>query len=261
MGSARAAVSRARLGSVVLLALVLQSAAVESPKVVAVTPNSLSLAQAKRIAFERNWDLLAAKSNVDLAVAQRIVSREFPNPVFSFNPMKIHPSGAATSLGNSIFDRNYDTIVAITQLVEIGKRSVRQASAAAGLQAAEATFKDARRTLDLGVSKAYIAALLAQANVRIIHQTMESLLHESKIAETRLNAGDISKADKAQIDIAALRSELDAEAALSTARTARISVEILLGSSDARGNWMPSEGIEQLASADVLREHPQRGPI
>lgn len=251
---------RLRLILLLFLVVVLRSAAAERPENLALTPRSLSLAEAKRIAFERNWDLLAAKSNVDLAVAQRIVSHEFPNPVFSFSPMKINPSGAATPLGNSIFDRNYDTIIAITQLVEIGKRSVRQASAEAGVQAAEAAFKDARRTLDLGVSKAYIAALLAQANVRIIHQTMESLLHESKIAETRLNAGDISKSDRAQIDIAAARSELDAEAALSTAKTARISVEILLGSSEPKGDWLPSQGIEQLASEDVLRGTPEPRP-
>src|SRR5215831_13534110 len=44
-------------------------------------PASLSLAEAKRLAFIRNWDLLAAKSDVDSATAQRLVAREFPNPV------------------------------------------------------------------------------------------------------------------------------------------------------------------------------------
>ena len=222
----------------------------ERVKSVAATPRALSLAEAKRIAFERNWDLLASKSNVDLAVAQKIVSREFPNPTFSFNPTQINTDSnpTATAGGNSILDRNYNTTIAVSQLFEIGKRSVRQASASAGLQAAEASFKDARRTLDLAVARAYIAALLAQANVGIIHQTMESLQHEAKIAETRLNAGDISKSDKAQIEIAAARSELDAEAALSTAKTARIAVEVLLGSKEARGEWMAVDSIEELVA-------------
>jgi cobalt-zinc-cadmium efflux system outer membrane protein len=225
----------------------------ERAKPVATTPRALSLAEAKRIAFQRNWDLLAAKSNVDLAVAQKIVSHEFPNPTFEFNPTQINtdsnPTGTAGH--NSILDRNYNTTIAISQLFEIGKRSVRQASAAAGLQAAEASFKDARRTLDLAVSKAYIAALLAQANVGIIHQTMESLLHEAKIADTRLHAGDISKSDKAQIEIAAARSELDAEAALTTAKTARIALEVLLGSKEAQGEWMPTDSIEELVSENM----------
>jgi cobalt-zinc-cadmium efflux system outer membrane protein len=229
------------------------SVAAQGVRQIGTTPAALSLAEAKRIAFERNWDLLAAKSNVDLAVAQRIVSREFPNPTFSFDPTQINTDGnpAGSPGHNSILDRNYNTTVAISQLFEIGKRSVRQASAAAGLQAAEASFKDARRTLDLAVTKAYVAALLAQANVRIIHQTMESLLHEAKIADTRLNAGDISKSDKAQIEIAAARSELDAEAALTAAKTARIAVEVLLGSRDARGDWMPTDSIENLVSGNL----------
>jgi cobalt-zinc-cadmium efflux system outer membrane protein len=222
-------------------------------KLTATTPRMLSLEDAKRIAFQRNWDLLASKSNVDLAVAQKIVSHEFPNPTFSFNPTQINTDSnpAGTAGGNSILDRNYNTTVAVSQLFEIGKRSVRQASAAAGLQAAEASFMDARRTLDLAVSKAYIAALLAQANVGIIHQTMESLMHEAKIAETRLNAGDISKSDKAQIEIAAARAELDAEAAVNTAKAARIAVEVLLGSKEARGEWAPTDGIEKLVSENL----------
>jgi len=36
---------------------------------------TLSLAQAREIAFERNWDLLAAKSGIDAATAQLIVAK------------------------------------------------------------------------------------------------------------------------------------------------------------------------------------------
>src|SRR5262249_54416277 len=50
----------------------------------------LSLADAKRVAFLRNWDLLAAKTDVELATAQRVVAREFPNPVASFSVQKIN---------------------------------------------------------------------------------------------------------------------------------------------------------------------------
>src|SRR5947209_556804 len=48
-----------------------------------------SLAEAQRIAFERNWDLLAAQSDVDLAVAQKIVAKEFPNPTLAISSLKI----------------------------------------------------------------------------------------------------------------------------------------------------------------------------
>jgi outer membrane protein, heavy metal efflux system len=216
-------------------------------------PRVFTLAQARQIAFEHNWDLLAAKANVDQAVAQAIVAKEFPNPTLSYSTAKINVDGRPNGApgGNTIWDRSYDTIFAINQLFEIGKRSVRQASAAAGAESAEASFKDARRMLDLAVAKAYVAALLARANVRILHQTAESLQHEAKIAETRLNAGDLSKSDKAQIEIAAARSELDAEAAQSSAASAGIAVEVLLGDKNPQGKSMMADSLEDLAKVGL----------
>jgi hypothetical protein len=92
-------------------------------------PSSLTLAEAKRLAFTRNWDLLAARSDVDLATAQRLVAREFPNPVASFSVQKISIDNhsAGTSEGNGFWERNYDTIAAVNQLIEIGgKRRARK---------------------------------------------------------------------------------------------------------------------------------------
>ena len=43
----------------------------------------LSLADAQRLAFEKNWDLLAAAAGVEAATAQKIVARQFPNPTLS----------------------------------------------------------------------------------------------------------------------------------------------------------------------------------
>jgi cobalt-zinc-cadmium efflux system outer membrane protein len=225
-------------------------------------PKELTLTQAKRIAFERNWDLLAARANVDQAEAQKIVSHEFPNPTLSYSTTKINVDGrpAGRPDANSFWDRNYDTIFAVNQLLEIGKRSIRQASAAAGHQAAVASFNDARRVLDLGVTKAYVAALLAQANVGILHKTAESLQHEATIAETRLNAGDLSKSDKAQIEIAAERAELDAEVAQNNAIAARIAVEVLLGEKKPSGAWTASGSLEDLAAADVVQGRSEPRP-
>ncbi len=229
--------------------------AVENSAGSGVRPRVLSLAAAKDIAFQRNWDLLAAKANVDQAVAQKIVAHEFPNPTASFNTSKINADNrpSSTAAGNGLWGRSYDTIFAVNQLFEIGKRGPRQASAAAGAESAAASFQDARRTLDLAVGRTYIAALLAQANVRILHQSAESLQHEAKIAETRLNAGDISKADKAQIEIAAAQLELSAETAQSNAVMARIAVEVLLGEKNPRGAWRPADSLDDLALAESPR--------
>jgi cobalt-zinc-cadmium efflux system outer membrane protein len=224
---------------------------------------ALTLSQAKQMAFERNWDLLAAKSDVDAATAQRIISHEFPNPTFSWSTMKINVDrGSGTVMGNSFWDRSYDTIAAINQLFEIGgKRASRQSSARAGLEAATARLEDARRVLDLAVTKAYVAALLAETNVYILRESAGSLRKEAAIAETRLKAGDISLADKSQIDIAADRLELDATAADTAAASARIALEVLLGVKDAQGNWAPGDSLEALASLPFTRQEGTPGAL
>ncbi len=210
----------------------------------------LTLVEARQRAFSRNWDLLAAKADVDAATAQKIMAKEFPNPTLSLSTQKInvdnHPSGIPGA--NDLWRRNYDTIVAVNQLFEIGgKRRSRKESAAQGFNGARARLLDAKRTLDLAVAKNYIAALQADENKRILHESAESLRHEATIAEARFHAGDISAADKAQIEIAASRLELDADSAATNAVTARMAVEILLGKEQPRGQWQAGDTLEGLA--------------
>jgi len=218
-----------------------------------------SLAEAQRIAFQRNWDLLAAQSDVDLAVAQKIVAKEFPNPTLALSTQKIDVDrSSATRLGNGFWERSYDSIFAVNQLFEVGgKRASRKQSAAAGLEGAGARLQDARRVLNQAVAKSYITVLLADLNVQILRRSADSLRNEARIAETRFKAGDISLADRSQIEIAARRLELDADAARASAVTARIGDERLLGSGKPEGTWEPVDGLDNLASADV----PQIGGL
>src|SRR6266576_6197188 len=62
----------------------------------------ISLTEAETIATARNWDLLAAGAGVDVAIAQKLVAQEFPNPTLSVSTTKInvdqHPS--STPEGN-----------------------------------------------------------------------------------------------------------------------------------------------------------------
>jgi cobalt-zinc-cadmium efflux system outer membrane protein len=219
-------------------------------------PGMLSLADAQRIAFLRNWDLLAAKSGIDSATAQLIVAKEYPNPTMSAFTYKIGTHDMGTTLGNGVWSRSYDTIIAVNQLVEIaGKRHDRQVAGRAAVLGARARFYDAKRTLDQGVTKAYIAALLAGENARILSESSGYLRHEADIAEARLKAGDISESDEKQIEINADQFGLQARAADASAIQARIAVEILMGVNQPRGQWRPSESLEKLV---VIPAPPMR---
>ena len=209
----------------------------------------LSLADAQRLAFERNWDLLAAAAGVDAATAQKIVVHEFPNPTLSLSSSKInvdnHPSSTAAS--NGLWDRSYDTVFAINQLFEIGgKRRSRKASAQAGFEGAKAQLFDARRTLDLAVARAYVVAAQAEENVRVLLQSAGTLREEARIAEVRLQAGEISNSDKSQIEITAEQFELNAQSAKSAAAQARVALEVLLGVPHPNGGCELSDRLETL---------------
>jgi cobalt-zinc-cadmium efflux system outer membrane protein len=212
--------------------------------------NVLTLADAKQLAFERNWDLLAAKSSVDAATAQLIVVKEFPNPYLTLSSAKIGERNAGTIMGNGIWQRNYDSIAAVSQLIEIGgKRHDRQLAARAGVLSAKARFYDAKRTLDQGVTKAYLAALLAGENARNLSQSAGYMQQEATIAERQHAAGDLSEADMKTIEINAEQFELQAKQAVATALQARISVEILLGVTKPQGDWAPGDSLKNLAAA------------
>jgi outer membrane protein, heavy metal efflux system len=217
------------------------------PRVARSQTNLLSLADAKRVALEQNWDLLAAKSGVDSATAQLIITKEFPNPTASLLTARIGARQNSTPMGNSLWDRSYDTIAAINQLIEIaGKRRDRQNAARAGILGARARFYDVKRTLDQGLTKAYMAALLAAEDVVIYNQSSGYLKRQARIAEDRYKAGDISDADKKQIEINAGQYELQAKAAEAAAIQARVAVEVLMGIKAPRGQWTPAEPLESL---------------
>ncbi len=212
--------------------------------------SALSLADARRAAFRNNWDLLAAKSDVDLATAQRVVAREFPNPSLALGTTKIgvgnQPNG--TTMGNSLWDRSYDTVAAVGQLIEIGgKRTARATSASAGWRGAEARLADARRLLDQAVTQAYAATALAERNQQVLADSAASLRREATIAAVRERTGDISLADKSQIEIAAERLELDARSAEASAHNACVALEVLLGMKQPRGQLSLAESLEQLS--------------
>jgi cobalt-zinc-cadmium efflux system outer membrane protein len=201
------------------------------------------------VALERNWDLLAAKSGVDSATAQMLVAKEFPNPTFSYSTARIGSYDNSTPEGNGLWSRSYDSIFAVNQLIEIGgKRHDRKASAEAGIKGAQARFCDARRLLDQGVTKAYVAALLAGENARILNESSQMLHHELEIAQTKLKAGDISDADEKQIENNADVFDLQAKSAEAAAMQARVALEILLGEPQPGGNWTPVDTLAQMAA-------------
>ena len=231
--------------------------AAEKPHAKPAAASGVSLREAIRTAVLHNWDLLAAKTNIDQARAQEIITKEFPNPTLSVSTMQINLDGRTSRTGKSgsFWNRNYDSIAAVGQLIELGgKRRWRQLAAKEGLLNAESLFQDAERQLKNGVIKAYAKVLQEDELVGILKASEETLKHEAEIAARRLEAGDVSKSDKQQIDIAAERFAADRQVEETNARTARIALELLMGKQKPAGDIVLSENLSQLAS-EVAKDH------
>ena len=238
--------------TLVCLALVISTSAfAQGPAL-----RKLSLKEARQLALERNWDLLAARSDLGQAEAQALTSKEFPNPSFNVSVSKINSDGtpSGTYLGNGFWDRSHDTNAAVSQLIELGgKRAWRQESALRGTEAARARFEDAKRLLDNAITKGYVMAVLAKENATSLAKTAASLTTTAEIAAKRFDAGDISSSELKQVQGASERFTLDARGAEFTALSARISLDILLGEKEPKGRWIPSESLKEIeASVAIL---------
>jgi len=210
------------------------------------TPGAISLRDARARALAQGWDLLAAKSDLDLAEAQRTLAGALPNPQLgaTFNKLTTTDLPPGTTPAGSA----RDTVVALTQTIEIGKRGNRIRSADAGVTSARARFEFARARVDAAVVKAYVAALAADATARIDRASANSLARSAQIAGLRFEAGEIAQVERDQVAIAAGRFEADTRSAEAAAVSARIALETLLGEPNPAGQLVLADDLDQLAT-------------
>ena len=208
----------------------------------------LHLEDALRLAVAGNWSVRSAEADLAVAKAGLITARTRPNPSASFTTSKIHPDGGdGTELGNGFWERSYDSVALLAQTVEIAKRPARTSAAGAGVDAARWRLADARRTIRASVARAYVGATLAEAQARIARESAGYLRDEARIAGARWAAGDISKSDWDQIEIAAIRLELEAASAEVDARNQRVELGFLIGDPHPAGDLTLADSLEVLA--------------
>jgi len=250
------------VGSLLWVSVLQGEEAPQTNRSASVEIKPLTLVAAEQLALQRNADQAVAQAQVEVAAAQLRSAREFPNPSLNFSVSRINSSSTESqpSRGNGFWNRSYDSIVALNQLVEIGKRSPRRESARAGYRAAEAQRDDVRRLLIKAVAAAYVAALEAKEESRILADSASSLRREADLANRRLNAGDIAATDKAQIEITATERELDAGAAQQAATAALVALETLLGDPAPSGRTLLADSLSDLSlhTGVTLEDTPKK---
>lgn len=213
---------------------------------VAAEPHGLTLAEARRLAAERGWSLLAAASDLHQAEGRRLQARAWPNPTLSISAQKLNVTPVGEGGSTS------DSTLALAQQFELGgKRAERIRSAEAAVRAAHYQLSAARVAVDALVVKAYADALAADETARVSQESADSLVRAASIAQARFSAGEISAAERDQMRVAAGRFALDARTAAAVALQSRVVLEGLLGVPAPDGRTVLAEDLPSLVRRAV----------
>ena len=176
---------------------------------------SITLEQAINLAFTHSPTLRAAETAIQQAQAEEITANLRPNPVISgdslFLPIFGNPPGSNSS---STLDELSEFDLGASYLIERGhKRQHRLQAARDVTTQTRSQVLDTRRTLAFNVAQQFIAALLADSNLRFAQQDLNSFQQTVTISEERYKAGDISEADYLKIKLQLLQFQTDVSAA------------------------------------------------
>lgn len=188
----------------------------------------LTLKQAELLLAARNRELSIAQQGVAAAQADRMTAALRPSPNLYLNTFGWN-SGPGLGSGN-LADKRLDSQIGVSELFERGgKRALRTEIADLNIQAAQHDYADTTRQQKAALYDTYYDVLASQQRLDIAQQNAQAFQKTVDAAQLRLNAGDISGAEVARIEVDALHAQNDARAAQADLEKARIALAYLLG--------------------------------
>ena len=221
-----------------------QDAAAPSQNVT--VPVRLSLADALRIAVERNPTIAAARNGVEIAEAQRLDARLRPNPALTFDSVGRPP----VSTPRGVDDHEY--LVRVDQEIETaGRRRLRSEAAQSAIAAAESQRANRLRQVEFEVRRAYFQVVLAQADREVAQTSLNEIDQVIGLNRARFQEGEISGADVRRLQVERLRFADDVFAAELALRNARSALLALFNVPDLSQSFDVVEPLEP--TADTVR--------
>jgi len=208
----------ARVACVVALAIACSSG---------VEAADLSYAAAEARMLERNRDLVAARRGAEAAAAQVTIAGMRPNPVATVGTTGYGPSSGIGA--GPLHEKRLDTVVRLDQLIERGgKRELRIDAARAVEHAAQVDVAEVARQQRALLATAYYDLKLAQSRIDLLDEVVALYERTLAAARTRLDAGDIARADVARIEVDRERARNDARSAGADLARARVALAVLM---------------------------------
>lgn len=210
-------------------------------------PTRLSLDEAVALARTRNPQMVVARAGVDAAEGDRIAAAKRPNPALSVDSAG-YPVFEPTKPG---YWGGQEFTVRVDQELELaGRRGLRTAAAEAAHQAASLTVDNQARQLALDVRRAYLAAVLAQADRTVAQASLDEIDRVIALNQARFAQGEISGAEVRRLQVERLRFVEDVFAADLAVRNARSALLALLDAPRLDQPLELTDGLRMPASAD-----------
>ena len=219
-------------------------------------PERLSMAEAIRLAVERNPALAAARQQSAVAAADELTAAQRPNPVFAISSEGLSAGQQPAPLAT--WDRQ-ELVVQLEQEVEMGgRRSLRRRSAAAAAAAGRAGYQDVARQVRLDVEHSYYHLVLARAEAASATESLAEIDRIIAVNRAKYEQGEISGGELRRLEVERLRFTDDAFAAELATRNARSTLLALIGAArldqpvEPLDTLAPPAALPSAADADAL---------
>src|SRR5262249_3379649 len=165
-------------------------------------PRRLTLPQAENLLVARNLTVIAARYQVDVNRATRLIASYKLNPTVTVGAEQVpfyspiagsYPRFWTTNPdagANPVYTLRYDQI-----LERGGKRELRTAVADEQLLASEAQLLDAIRNQIFQMRRTFAAAILARGNLKLAETVEQQYAQTEKLTLAKVDQGDIAKVE------------------------------------------------------------------
>ena len=164
----------------------------------------ITVSDAVAIFLQRNFQLIAARYDIDTAEAEKLTARLRPNPqvTVGFEGLPLNLSG------NPLTEQQYT--YSISQTFELGgKRSKRMSVASANADVARAQFETALWQLTNDLKRKFYAVILAKSLLNLATENEETFQEVLKHTSELVQAGEISGLDLTRLEVEKLKFDTD----------------------------------------------------
>jgi cobalt-zinc-cadmium efflux system outer membrane protein len=192
-------------------------------------PVRITLDDAVRLALAHNHALAAARTTILLSQAQEVTASVRPNPVLLADAQFLPIFNPSRFTGDYI-NQNAQFDLGVSYLFERGQKRQHRIQAAKDVTSVTISqVADNERMLTFNVASTFVAVLLAEANLELARQDLQSFQSTVQISEARFKAGDLSEGDFLKIKLQLLQFQTDVSQAELARVQALVGLRQLLG--------------------------------